>query len=108
MKWSALRACRNPASGGPLLALVGTGLAMVGRNQSGTIGSALGWLLLIEPLVSTAAPEAAKWLPFASGLALTYSPNAGLFGPALGGVVLAACAAASVAVARIVLARTDV
>ena len=70
MKWSALRACRNPASGGPLLALVGTGLAMVGRNQSGTIGSALGWLLLIEPLVSTAAPEAAKWLPFASGLAL--------------------------------------
>lgn len=94
--------------GAPLLALVGTGLAMVGRNQSGTIGSALGWLLLIEPLVSTAAPEASKWLPFASGLALTYSPNAGLLGPAFGGVVLAAYAAASVAVARIVLARTDV
>jgi ABC-2 type transport system permease protein len=94
--------------GAPLLALVGTGLALVARNQSGTIGSALGWLLLIEPLVGTAAPDVAKWLPFASGLALTYSPNAGLLGPTFGGVVLAADAALSVVIARIVLARTDV
>lgn len=48
-------------------------------------------------------------MPFASGLALTYSPNAGLLGPALGGLVLALLyAVLSVSVARIVLVRTDV
>lgn len=94
--------------GAPLLALVGAGLAIVVRNQSGAIGGALGWLLLIEPLVSTAAPDVGGWMPFASGLALTYSPNAGLLGPALGGLVLALYAVLSVSVARIVLVRTDV
>jgi len=61
-----------------------------------------------EPLVSTAAPDVGGWMPFASGLALTYSPNAGLLGPALGGLVLALYAVLSVSVARIVLVRTDV
>lgn len=92
----------------PMFALIGVGISAAIRHQAATIGAVLGWILLIEPLVSTAMPEIAKWFPLASALALTYSPNEALLSPMAGGLVLVAYSAVAVLIGRARLRRGDV
>lgn len=92
----------------PLFALIGVGVSAALRHQSGTIGVALGWIFLVEPMAAAGIPAIARWFPLSAALGLTNSPDGGLLAPVAGGLVLAAYALISVAIGAVQLARTDI
>lgn len=56
-----------------LYALVGLGLGALIRNQIAAIIVAVGWVQLVEGIVTLALPEVGQWLPAGAVRALTYS-----------------------------------
>lgn len=92
----------------PMFAAIGVGISAATRHQSATIGGVLGWILLVEPLVGAGLPDFGKWLPLASALALTNSPDGDLLSPMSGGLVLGAYTAIAITVGLVQLQRTDV
>ncbi len=49
---------------GVYVALLGVAVGMIVRSQLVAILSLLGWLLILEPLLSALVPAVAKWTPF--------------------------------------------
>ena len=92
----------------PMFAVLGTALGSMTGNTSALVAAVLVWMLVIEPPAVIGAPEAARWLPGASGLALTYSPDEALLGQIAGGAVLAAFTALALVVARRRIENADV
>ncbi|TDB73076.1 ABC transporter permease, partial [Actinomadura sp. KC216] len=77
-----------------LYALVGLGLGALIRNQIAAIIVAVGWVQLVEGIVTVALPEVGQWLPAGAVRAITLTTSA--FGgsggldtlPAWGGALL--------------------
>ncbi len=95
-----------------LFAAIGVGLGALLRNQVGAIIGALGWIFLVEPLL-TIIPGfddvIAKWFP--SGAANAAAGTAGsedALGQVPAGLLLAAYAAAFVAAGIVMVRRRDV
>lgn len=73
----------------PLYAVGGSAIGFMARSQPLAIGGTLAWLMVVEPPLIIGLPEVGKWLPGATGVALTNSPDPGLLGQVSGGLVLA-------------------
>lgn len=72
----------------PMFAIGGSAVGFLVRNQPMAIGGTLAWLMVIEPTLILGLPNVGKWLPGASGIALTNSPDPGLLAQVPGGIVL--------------------
>jgi ABC-2 type transport system permease protein len=95
-----------------LYAAIGIGLGALIRNQVGAIIGALGWLFLIEPLL-TLIPGfedvITKWFPSGAATALSGTATASeALGQVPAGLVLAAYAALFVAAGLLVIRDRDV
>jgi ABC-2 type transport system permease protein len=95
-----------------LFAAIGVGLGALIRNQVGAIIGALGWIFLVEPLL-TIIPGfedvRSKWFPSAAASATAGTPSSdAALGQVPAGLVLAAYAAVFVAAGIMVLRRRDV
>lgn len=73
----------------PLFAVIGAAIGSMTANTSAAVAAMLVWVLVIEPPTVLGLPELGRWLPAATGLALTYSPDAALLGQTAGGISLA-------------------
>ncbi|MEU5880400.1 ABC transporter permease [Spirillospora sp. NPDC047279] len=98
-----------------LYALVGLGLGALIRNQIAAIIVAVGWVQLVEAILTFAVPEVGQWLPAGAVRAIT-STTGGFGGPgdldtlpAWGGVlVLLGYGLAFAAVATFTTTRRDI
>jgi ABC-2 type transport system permease protein len=89
-----------------LWSTIGVAVGAVIRHQVAAIVGALGWLLVVESLVSSIVPGPARWLPGQAGvIALGIDPQTSA---TLGAVVFAGWAAVAVTAAAISLTRRDV
>ena len=95
-----------------LYAALGVGLGGLLRNQVGAIIGALGWIFLVEPLLSIIPgfeDFAVKWLPSAAGSALTgVAEDPDALGQFSAGLVLLAYAVAFLAAGLWMVRRRDV
>ncbi|WP_433327893.1 ABC transporter permease [Spirillospora sp. CA-294931] len=98
-----------------LYSLVGLGLGALIRNQIAAIIVAVGWVQLVEAIITFALPEAGQWLPAGAVRAITRTT--GGFGgggdlatlPAWGGVLLLlGYGMAFAAVAMVTTVRRDI
>ncbi|GAA1535416.1 ABC transporter permease [Actinomadura kijaniata] len=98
-----------------LYALVGLGLGALVRNQVAAIIIAVGWVQLVEAIVTVALPEVGQWLPAGAVRAITRTT--GGFGgmgeldtlPAWGGMLLLlAYGLAFAAIAAFTTTRRDI
>ncbi|MFB4315967.1 ABC transporter permease [Actinomadura sp. 21ATH] len=98
-----------------LYALVGLGLGALIRNQIAAIIVAVGWVQLVEGIITVALPEVGQWLPAGAVRAITLSTSA--FGgpgelatlPPWGGVLLLlAYGTAFAAIATVTTVRRDI
>jgi len=88
---------------------VGVGVGALVRNLSGAVTGALVWLAVVEGLVGELIGDAARWLPFRSGLALEGLPASDAqLSQWGGGLMLLAYAAVFVAAALATSVRRDV
>lgn len=92
----------------PLYAIAGSAIGFVVRNQPLAIGGTLAWLMVIEPPLMIGLPEVGKWLPGASGVALTNSPDPGLLDQIPGGLVLSLFVCIALAAAHTHFQSSDV
>jgi ABC-2 type transport system permease protein len=92
----------------PLCALIGVGIGIAARHQTASIGAALGWILLVEPLAAAGIPRVSRWFPLASALALTSSPDERLTAPVTGGLVLIIYVILAISIATIRFRKYDV
>ena len=95
-----------------LFAAIGVGLGALVRNQVGAIIGALGWIFLVEPLL-TIIPGfddvIAKWFPSgAANAAAGTASSDDTLGQLPAGLVLAGYAAAFVAAGIVMIRRRDV
>jgi len=90
-----------------LFGAMGAATGSLVRNQVGAIVGWLVWLLLIENIVLSVAPEFGKWLPAAAGRALVRDPNGDLLAQPIAAVVLVAYAVVIVVAALVVEPRRD-
>ncbi len=95
-----------------LFAAIGVGLGALLRNQVGAIIGALGWIFLVEPLL-TIIPGfddvIAKWFPSgAANAAAGTASSEDALGQVPAGLLLAAYAAAFVAAGIVMVRRRDV
>lgn len=77
-----------------LCAELGTALGALVRNQIGAIVALAAWAMVVETLLEASAPGIGRYLPGAASDALAGLPTQNLLTPVVGGVVLAAWAAA--------------
>ncbi|TMQ98444.1 ABC transporter permease [Actinomadura soli] len=97
-----------------LYALVGLGLGALIRNQIAAIIVAVGWVQLVEGIVTVALPQVGQWLPAGAVRAITFTTS--MFGPgeldtlpAWGGVLLlVGYGLAFAAVATVTTVRRDI
>lgn len=92
----------------PLFAIVGVALGTLVRNQPIAIGGSLAWLLLVEPAALLGLPSVGRWLPGASGLALTFAPDPNLLTQLGGALVLSLITAAIVVASVMSYKRADI
>ena len=77
-----------------LYSLVGLGLGSLIRNQMAAIIVAIGWVQLVEPILTVAVPAIGQWLPGGALRAITrttgFGPGTGTLDtlPAWGGALL--------------------
>ena len=95
-----------PATG--LVACLGVVIGAAVRNQLAAILAALGWVLVVENLISALVPGAAKWLPYSGGLGAIAGVSGDLLSPWAGGVLLVGYVAAFGAVAVWIVERQDI
>lgn len=92
-----------------LFGLLGVALGALTRNTVAAVLGGIGWTMIIEiGILSTLAPEIAKWLPAGAAVALTTASGAGspMLSPWLAAAVLAGWAIAlSGIAARFTLSR---
>jgi ABC-2 type transport system permease protein len=89
-----------------LWSTIGVAVGAVIRHQVAAIVGAMGWLLVVESLLSSIVPGPARWLPGQAGvIALGIDPQTSA---TLGAVVFAGWAAVAVTAAAISLTRRDV
>jgi ABC-2 type transport system permease protein len=95
-----------------LFAAIGVGLGALMPNLTGAIAVALGWMALVEGILTQLiGTGAARWLPFTAGRALALAVGAGssdLLPRLGGGLVLAGYAAAFAAIAVTTTLKRDV
>jgi len=84
-----VRALFGLALAAPLFAVLGVCVGTLARNQPIALGGSLVWLLVVEPAVILGASGFGRWLPGASALALTFSPDKALLSQLQGGLLLA-------------------
>jgi ABC-type transport system involved in multi-copper enzyme maturation permease subunit len=96
------------AAVGMLWALVGLGVGAIARSQVVTLVGLAGWLLFVENLLVAYVPDVGRLAPGAAGIAITGQDPDTLLAPAVGAVVLAAYAAASIASGWRATLRRDV
>lgn len=92
----------------PLYAVGGAAIGFLVRNQPMAIGGTLAWLMVIEPPLIIGLPTVGKWLPGATGVALTNSPDPGLLAQVPGGMVLTLFVAAVATLALMRFQTSDV
>jgi ABC-2 type transport system permease protein len=91
-----------------LFAIIGVALGTLMPNLATAIAVALLWIATVEGLVAQLIGDLGKWLPMASGRALSNSPAPDLLPQLEGGLVLAAYAVPLVIAAAVITARRDV
>ncbi|MGH1488091.1 MAG: hypothetical protein ACRBK7_01650 [Acidimicrobiales bacterium] len=93
-----LRPALGVILGAALFAVIGIGVGTAIRNQPVAIAGSLALMLIVEPTALLGLPTVGKWLPGATGLALTNSPDPNLLAQASGGLLLAAWTAIALSV----------
>ncbi len=100
------------AAAAALWAAIGTGVGAIVRNQVGTVVGLCVWLLILETSLIGTVPSAAKFAPGASAGALAGAVQtqtaSKLLAPAVGALLLAACAIAAAGAGAIAGSRRDV
>ena len=91
-----------------LFAVLGVAIGALLRDQVLAMAVTLGWIALVEHILVTLAPAIGRWLPLGAGQAVLRTPLDDLLSPVMGGLVLAAYAAAFAALAVIFEGRRDV
>lgn len=95
--WSTLIGCVGWNAG---FAAIGVGVGALVRNLAGAVAVALAWLALVEGIVGQLIGTGlARWLPFASGVAMEGISNTGL--SQWGGALVVAAYALIFAVAAV-------
>ncbi len=97
-----------PATG--LIAALGVVIGAAVKNQLAAILVALGWVLVVESLISAILPWAARWLPYSGGLGAIAGGGApgDLLAPWAGGLLLLGYVVAFGAVGIWIVERRDV
>jgi ABC-2 type transport system permease protein len=95
-----------------LWAALGVGLGALVRNQVAAIVGLFAWVFVVEILVFQYLPELGRYAPGAAGTAMTGDTvgdsSIDLLSPPVGGVLLAAYAAAFVLIGMVMTKRRDV
>jgi ABC-type transport system involved in multi-copper enzyme maturation permease subunit len=89
-------------------AMIGLGVGALVRNQVATLVGLCAWMLLVENLLLPFVPDAGRFTPGATGLALAGSIADKLLAPAPAALVLALYAAAAAAAGWLATLRRDV
>jgi len=95
------------ALAGALWAVVGLGIGAVVRAQAPTVVAMTAWVLFVEAILVDSAPGLGRLAPGALGQALAGLRPDSLAAPALGGLLLGAYAAASLAAGALATRRRD-
>lgn len=93
--------------GAGLLAVAGIGIGTAIKNQPAAVAGSLALMLIVEPTALLGLPTIGRWLPGASGLALTASPDPDLLSPVGGGLLLLGWTALALVIGNDRLRRAD-
>lgn len=89
-------------------ALIGVAVGSVVRNQTAAVVGAIGWVLVVEQvLITAAASPLTRWLPAAAGQAIVRTPSPGLLSPPAGVAVILAYGVAIGLAGIVVTSRRD-
>jgi ABC-2 type transport system permease protein len=91
-----------------LWATIGLAVGALARNQVGTLVGLCAWVLLVENLMISFVPDAGRFLPGASGLAIAGGEADELLAPAVGALLLLLYAAGMSAAGWLATLRRDI
>lgn len=102
--WTTLFGAVASAS---IFGVLGVAIGAVARNQVVGIVSALGWLIVFEPIVFEASTDVGQWLPGAAAQGLRQIPQDGLLSTGAGAAVFGLWTIAVLLVAHWRTTRND-
>lgn len=88
--------------------VLGVAIGALLRNQVIGIVAALGWFLLVEPILASASTTVGRWLPGEASIALTGFPNPDLHTPQTAGLLFAGVALGLLLLGAMKVQRADV
>ena len=103
--WLTLLGCLAVAA---LFGVLGVAVGAVTRNQIAAIVGAMGWLVVVEPILFAASSTLFRWLPGMASISLRRQPADGLLSPGAAAAVLVGVIGVALAVGARLVDRDDV
>lgn len=103
--WLTLLGCLAVAVG---FGGLGVAVGAITRNQVVAIVAAMGWLVVVEPILFAASSTVFRWLPGMASISLRRQPADGLLSPGAAAAVLVGVIAVALAVGFRLVERDDV
>jgi ABC-2 type transport system permease protein len=103
--WLTLLGCVAVAV---LFGALGVAIGAITRNQVLAIVGAMGWLVVVEPIVFAASKPVFRWLPGMASISLRRQPADGLLSPGAAAAVLVAMVAVALVFGAGLVERDDV
>ena len=103
--WLTLLGCLAVAV---LFGALGVAVGAVTRNQIAAIVGAMGWLVVVEPILFAASSTLFRWLPGMASISLRRQPADGLLSPGAATAVLVGVIAVALAIGARLVDRDDV
>jgi ABC-2 type transport system permease protein len=103
--WLTLLGCVAVAV---LFGALGVAIGAITRNQVLAIVGAMGWLVVVEPILFAASKPVFRWLPGMASISLRRQPADGLLSPGAAAAVLVAVVAVALVFGAGLVERDDV
>jgi ABC-2 type transport system permease protein len=103
--WLTLLGCVAVAV---LFGVLGVAIGAIARNQVMAIVGAMGWLVVVEPILFAASKPVFRWLPGMASISLRRQPADGLLSPGVAAAVLVGVLALALAFGARLVERDDV
>jgi ABC-2 type transport system permease protein len=103
--WLTLLGCLAVAV---LFGVLGVAVGAITRNQIVAVVGAMGWLVVVEPILFTTSDTLFRWLPGTASISLRRQPADGLLSPGSAAAVLVGFIAVALVVGTRLVERDDV
>jgi ABC-2 type transport system permease protein len=91
-----------------LFGALGVAVGAITRNQMVAIVGAMGWLVVVEPILFAASSTVFRWLPGMASISLRRQPADGLLSPGTAAAVLVGVIAVALVFGTRLVERDDV